>query len=68
LQRCIFGIFAVAELVPNVLRILDVALGIHNDGAENSVYWVTSAQPFSDLLVIEALGSVAAAAYSWIAA
>ena len=47
---------AVAELMPDILRILDVAVGIYNDGAENRVNRISSAQPLSNGLALKALG------------
>ena len=56
MQRCIFGIGAVTEPVPDILGILDVALGVQDDGAENRINRIAGAQPFSNCLVVKPLG------------
>ena len=39
------------KFVPDMLGILDVAFGVHNNGAEDSINRIAGAQPCSDCLV-----------------
>src|SRR5688572_14598154 len=52
LQRRIFRILAVRELVPDIFGVLDVALFIEREFAENGLERVTGAEPFSNFLAV----------------
>jgi hypothetical protein len=56
LRRWVFSIGPVAEPIPDVLGILDIAFGIHDNGAENRINRISGPQPSSNCPVVKAFG------------
>ena len=64
LQRRIFSVLAIGELVPDVLGILHVALFIERHVTKNGLDRIAGAEPLGDLS-LNAKGDVNDAKYVW---